>query len=362
MYSVNIYPYTLQFKKPATTSRGALLERAVFYIGISNGQYTCWGEAGTLPGLSLDDVPEYAHKVLQLTEQIEAIMEWLNSRTSFDYAIEALHLEQFPSISFAVESALSGLQHDVPYRIFDTNFSEGKQGISINGLVWMDNSESMLKQAEEKIKQGYTCVKLKIGALDFDEECRMLEAIRKKHHAFKLELRVDANGAFAPDTALEQLRELNRFDLHSIEQPVKANQWDLMEELCAKSKLAIALDEELIGVSPSLAGEQMLRKIKPAYIILKPSLLGGFTRCDQWIRAAQQNHIGYWITSALESNIGLNAIAQYTATLPVAIPQGLGTGQLYTNNIPSPLEIRDGYLHYVNGKLWDMTPVTERLT
>jgi o-succinylbenzoate synthase len=358
MYSVKIYPYTLQFKKPATTSRGALLERAVYYIGISNGQYTSWGEAGTLPGLSIDDVPEYTQKVLQLTEQIEPLSTWLNSKTPFDYAIEALNLEHFPSISFAVESALTGLQQGVPYRLFDTGFFEGKQSISINGLVWMDNSESMLKQAEEKIAQGYTCVKLKIGALDFDEECRLLEAIRKKLPASKLELRVDANGAFAPDTALEQLRELNRFDLHSIEQPVKANQWDLMEELCAKSKLAIALDEELIGVLPSGPGERMLRKIKPAYIILKPSLLGGFTRCNQWLQAAQQNQIGYWITSALESNIGLSAIAQYTSTLPVSIPQGLGTGQLYTNNIPSPLEIRDGYLHYASGSLWDMTSVT----
>lgn len=358
MHSVNIFPYTLQFKKPATTSRGALRERHVFFISISNGQNTSWGEAGTLPGLSIDDVPEYTQRVFQLSELIEPITEWVNSKTTFDYAIEALNLEQFPSISFAVESALTGLQQGVPFRMYDTDFFGSKQGISINGLVWMDNSESMLKQAEEKIEQGYSCVKLKIGALDFDEECRMLEAIRKKYSAYQLELRVDANGAFSTDTALEQLRELNRFELHSIEQPVKVNQWDLMEELCAKSKLAIALDEELIGVSPSGAGDRMLRKIKPAYIILKPSLVGGFTRCNQWIQAAQHNRIDYWITSALESNIGLSAIAQYTSTLPITIPQGLGTGQLYTNNIPSPLQIRGGYLHYSADTLWDMTQVT----
>jgi o-succinylbenzoate synthase len=357
MFSIKVHPYQLHFKKPAGTSRGVLHERNIRFIEFHSPNFTSWGEAGTLPDLSIDDVPEYDGKLSKTVQRLnQQYAELLN--LPFEELLDILDLSAFPSIAFALESAILGWTTKKEATIFNSAFVTGEASIPINGLVWMDNSPNMLMQVEEKIAQGYACIKLKIGALDFDEECRLLETIRKKYNAFAIEMRVDANGAFAPDTALEQLKELQRFDLHSIEQPVKQGQWEVMEELCAKSSLPIALDEELIGIDPCSDGAIMLKKIKPQFIILKPSLLGGFTRCKQWITASQQLNIGYWITSALESNIGLNAIAQFTSTLQVNIPQGLGTGQLYTNNISSPLHIANGALHYIQNKKWDWKIIT----
>jgi L-alanine-DL-glutamate epimerase-like enolase superfamily enzyme len=219
----------------------------------------------------------------------------------------------------------------------------------------MDTKEEMLKQAFEKIESGFNCIKFKVGAIDFDEECRMLEAIRKKYSSFNIEIRLDANGAFKNDEALHQLKELSRFDIHSIEQPIKPKQLDLMQELCKKSTIAIALDEELIGVDVERDGKKLLRYINPQFIILKPTLIGGFSLSEKWIHFATEMNIGWWATSALESNIGLNAIAQWTSSLDTNLPQGLGTGGLYSNNIPSPLVVKNGFLFYDVNKSWPNT-------
>jgi len=353
MITCSYHRHTFQFKKPATTSRGKLTSRTFYLIKIDNGVTTGYGEAGTLPGLSLDDKPEYEStlaKTCQLLTENPALLSLPVEELS-----DALDIRFYPSILFAIESAILDWKNGGRFILFNSLFSQSKKSIPINGLVWMDTAENMLKQVEEKISAGFTCVKLKIGAHDFDEECRLLETVRKKYNAFQIELRLDANGAFASPYVFEQLNDLARFDIHSIEQPVKAGQWELMNEVCRKSKIAVALDEELIGIIESKQEDLLLKTISPAFLILKPGLLGGFTRCNNWIHRANKLSIGYWITSALESNIGLNAIAQYTSTLPVDIPQGLGTGQLYENNFESPLEIEGGSLHYRYGKKWKVT-------
>ncbi len=251
------------------------------------------------------------------------------------------------------ETAVNDLQNGGRHIVFENDFSAKGKGIPINGLVWMNDTATMLEEARQKIEQGFTCIKFKVGALDFDAECRMIEAVRKVYNAFKLEIRLDANGAFHPDNALDQLRDLSRFDLHSIEQPIKAGQWELMEELCAKSPLKIALDEELIGLDVYTRGATLLKTIKPAYLIFKPSLLGGFSHTRAWIDLCHKHDTGWWITSALESNIGLNAIAQFTANYHVQMPQGLGTGQLYINNFSSPLVIHKAHLWYNRDMGWE---------
>jgi o-succinylbenzoate synthase len=350
MITCSYYPYSFHFKKPATTSRGILTTRTFYLIKIDDGVTTGWGEAGTIPGLSLDDKPEYESIITKTCQRLT------ENPTLLSLPVEelayALDIRFYPSILFAIESAVLDWKNGGRFILFNSSFSQSKKAIPINGLVWMDTAENMLKQVEEKINAGFTSVKLKIGALDFDEECRLLETVRKKYNAFHIELRLDANGAFDADSVAEQLTDLARFDIHSIEQPVKAGQWELMNEVCHKSKIPIALDEELIGLAEAKLDDMVLKKISPSFLILKPGLLGGFTHCQNWIKRANKLSIGYWITSALESNIGLNAIAQFTATLPIEIPQGLGTGQLYVSNFESPLEIEGGALHYRYGKKW----------
>jgi len=221
----------------------------------------------------------------------------------------------------------------------------------------MADTETMYREAISKIESGFNCIKLKVGALDFDEECRLLEKIRKKYNAFKTEIRLDANGAFYADDVFEKLNNLKRFDIHSIEQPLKPNHHHLMQEVCAKSKISIALDEELITVNINDA-LNVLKYIKPAFIIIKPTLIGGFNNADAWINAAQQLNIGWWATSALESNIGLNAIAQWVFGKQIKLHQGLGTGSLYTNNIPSPLQVTKGHIVYNKMLQWNVTQFT----
>lgn len=354
MYSVKLIPYELIFKTPAATSRGVMHTRKIWYVTATGTDKTATGEVSFLPGLSIDDRPDFER---HLYEMIPAFTDLLNKgQLNTQNLADLLPLQNFPSIRFAFETLLHEAANKISKCIFPSPFFNNAHPVSINGLVWMDTASSMLKQVEEKIQAGFTCIKLKIGALDFDAECRLLETVRKKYNAFKIEIRVDANGAFSADTALEQLQELNRFSLHSIEQPIKAGNPEMMQELCAKSKLPIALDEELIG---EYNRSQLLQLIKPAYIIIKPSLLGGFDACNRWITEAQKKEIGYWITSALESNIGLNAVAQYAATLPINIPQGLGTGQLYTNNPDSPLTIKNGQLFYDPSKAWAALPLLQ---
>jgi O-succinylbenzoate synthase len=337
------YPYTLQFKKPATTSRGSMLDHTVYYIKLTEGNRQGWGECAPLPGLSIDDIAAIPH---QLSLCCALVNDGL--------PIDALPLDSFPSIRFGFETAALMLNHDLPMCLFNTAFYHGKQGIPINGLVWMADANNMLDEAKQKIADGYTCIKFKVGALDFDEECRMIEQVRKYANAFSLEIRLDANGAFGNDEALEKLKELSRFEIHSIEQPIKPNQDDWMQEICAKSPIPIALDEDLIGRKPST---EYLRFVKPAYIILKPTLLGGLSVANQWIDIAQQTQTGWWATSALESNIGLNAIAQWCSSKNIDMPQGLGTGSLFVNNLPSPLSIQQSRLYHNNTFTWQIETI-----
>jgi o-succinylbenzoate synthase len=261
-------------------------------------------------------------------------------------------LRDFPSITFGLETAILDLIHGGRMMIFDTPFSHGMGSIPINGLVWMGDKDFMRRQIREKISEGYRCIKMKIGAIDFDSECALLHEIRKEYTEDELSLRLDANGAFQPAEALYKLRVLSEFRIHSVEQPVKQG-LEEMKEICMSSPVPVALDEELIGKYSYEEKLSLLEKIRPAYIILKPTLLGGFGSCREWIEIAGLLNTGWWITSALESNIGLNAIAQFTAAFSPAVPQGLGTGKLYHNNIESPLVITEGSLQYDPANKWD---------
>ena len=302
--------HELQFIKPARTSRGEMQTHTAYYIILKNGTTTGTGEASPLKGLSIDAV-----------DHIEDIIKGFCLQINEGTPPLDLDIEKFPGGRFAFESALKELENSNEHILFETDFIRGK-GIPINGLVWMDSKEEMLKQAFEKINTGFHCIKFKVGALDFDEECKMLETVRKKYPSYKIEIRLDANGAFKNDEALCQLNELSRFDIHSVEQPIKAKQIELMQEICSKSKIPVALDEELIGADVTTVGKKLLEFIKPKFIIIKPTLLGGFTLSEQWIKPANDLKIGWWATSALESNIGLNAIAQWVSSLKTSLPQG----------------------------------------
>ena len=335
--------HTLLFKRPSGTSRGVLTEKDTYFLILEANGKQGIGECGLLKGLSIDDVPEY-----------EAILEELCNQLN-NNTLDSTLIKNFPSLQMGLEMAQESLQADSPFLLYPSDFTKSISPIPINGLVWMGEFDFMQAQIEEKLTQGFHCVKLKIGALDFSKELLLLEQIRKHFTAQQIEIRVDANGAFSPESALDKLISLAQLELHSIEQPIAAGQHEQMRVLCEQSPLAIALDEELIGVS-SVQKEALLDKIRPQYIILKPSLLGGFAASLEWIRLAEARQIGWWVTSALESNIGLNAIAQWTATLTTDRPQGLGTGGLYTNNIPSPLVVENGYLRYDSRQQWQFNP------
>ena len=324
----------LHFKQPAGTSRGVYTTRKIWLVHLFDSLHEGVGECAPLPDLSCDARPDYG-------EVLEGFCQSLCETGEIDY--EALRT--YPSMLFGLETALLNLQQGD--QLFDTAFSRGEVGIPINGLVWMGSYEEMLKRMEEKLEKGYRCVKLKIGAIDFDQELDLVKRIRERFSFHEVELRLDANGAFPFEEALYKLELLSQYAIHSIEQPIKAGQWAYMAELCRESPLPIALDEELIGVNDPEMKAHMLNIIKPRYIILKPSLHGGMMGCREWIEAARQQGIGSWITSALESNIGLNAIAQFASDVygdDIRMPQGLGTGQLFTDNIPLPLEIRGDQL------------------
>jgi o-succinylbenzoate synthase len=333
--------HILEFNKPATTSRGSLQTHIVYYIIKTDAitQKIGIGEAAPLKGLSIDAVDNFE-------SNLQIILNQLNN----GFKQEDLDIENWPSIQFALETALADLKFGGNRKIFENDFIIN-QPIAINGLVWMNKADEMFAEAVQKIEAGFNCIKFKIGALDFDEECKLLEKIRSRYNAFKLEIRTDANGAFANQDALEKLNELKRFELHSIEQPIQSKQHDFMQEICAKSPIAVALDEELIGVKEKDI-KPLLQFIKPTYIILKPTLLGGLKKTSFLINKANELRINWWLTSALESNIGLNAIAQFCSSLNTQIPQGLGTGGLYKNNIESPLTVSNGYIYYDNSKKW----------
>ncbi|MDD3210816.1 o-succinylbenzoate synthase [Bacteroides graminisolvens] len=337
MYNIQITPRLLHFKQPAGTSRGVYNTRKVWYIEISsmeNPSIKGIGECAPLPNLSCDDVPQY-----------EEVLQQACSRVAREGNIPTESLRNYPSILFGLETALRHYETG-SLALWDTPFSRGEAGIPINGLIWMGNFEEMYRQIEAKMEAGYRCIKLKIGAIDFDAELTLLKHIRSRFSVKDIELRVDANGAFSPAEAMHKLDALSKLDLHSIEQPIRAGQWEEMARLTARTPLPIALDEELIGHNLPEIKQELLSAIRPQYIILKPSLHGGICGSNEWIAEAEKQNIGWWVTSALESNIGLNAIAQWCATLHNALPQGLGTGQLFTDNIDLPLEIRKDCLWF----------------
>ncbi|MGY0425487.1 MAG: o-succinylbenzoate synthase [Polaribacter sp.] len=335
--------YLLNFKNPSGTSRGILRTKETWFIILEEKNSIGIGETGLFRGLSIDDMPNYEEKLRWVCKHIDVGLEKL--------LVEAAH---FPSIQFGLEQAFLSLKSNTPFELFPSEFTLQKQPIPINGLVWMGDISFMKKQLKEKLETGFTCIKMKIGAVDFDSEIELLKSIRNEFSSKEIELRVDANGAFHPKNALEKLQKLAALDIHSIEQPIKQGQMEEMATLCAKTPLPIALDEELIGVFDTSEKRKILETIKPQYIILKPSLIGGFAGSKEWINLAENNTIGWWITSALESNIGLNAIAQFTFTLQSKLPQGLGTGGLFTNNFESPLEVKNGTLQYNNSKNWKL--------
>lgn len=337
---VEIVHHDLSFRFAAGTSRGVLHQKPSDFIVIHQDGKTGIGECSVIPGLSIDDENTFQEKLKDVQQQLEA-----------GKVPEMDELKKYPAIAFGLETALLDLNATEDKILFDTAFSRNEVGIPINGLVWMGDKEFMLNQIKDKIEQGFRCIKLKIGSIDFKTELNLLRYIRNEFPADEMEIRVDANGAFSYDEAMYKLDQLSRLNIHSIEQPIRQNQWLQMAELCKKTPIPIVLDEELIGQDVHRAGE-ILDLIQPQYIILKPSLIGGFQLSEVWIKEAVKRNIGWWATSALESNIGLNAIAQWVSTFDLNMPQGLGTGQLYHNNIPSPLTIRNASLWYDARNPW----------
>ncbi|WP_449401235.1 o-succinylbenzoate synthase [Chryseobacterium wanjuense] len=328
------FRYLLQFKRPSGTSRGVLHEKETFVLEISENGKKGIGECAVFRGLSFDDRPDYEEKLQWLCENIQRDSEFLKKE-----------LKGFPSIWFGYEQAVLNLKHGGNL-YFPSDFTEGKASININGLIWMGDIHYMEEQIQDKLEKGFHCIKLKIG-VDWKSEHEILEKLRQKFSKERLELRVDANGGFNKDESKVVLKQLADLDIHSIEQPIKAGNWQSMAELCDETPTPIALDEELIGIIDFNEKKKLLEVIQPQYIILKPSLVGGFAGSDEWISLAENQNIGWWITSALESNIGLSAIAQYTYTKHSEIPQGLGTGGLFTNNFKSQLDLQGEQLFFL---------------
>ncbi|RED49437.1 o-succinylbenzoate synthase [Seonamhaeicola aphaedonensis] len=340
--------YTLNFKEASGTSRGILKTKETWFIFINSNGKQGVGECGLFKGLSADDRPDY-----------EAKLQWVCENISLGLEVLLSKLLEFPSIQFGLEMAFKSIMSKDVFQLFPSKFTESKDVIPINGLIWMGSETFMKQQIEDKINAGFKCIKMKIGALDFKTECLLLKSIRDSFTSEEIELRVDANGAFKPSEALEKLKILSDFDLHSIEQPIKQGQIEVMARLCQETPLPIALDEELIGVFNVTNKRKLIQTINPQFIILKPSLVGGFRGSDEWIEIVEQNNTAWWITSALESNIGLNAIAQYTYTKQSELPQGLGTGSLFTNNFDSPLQVKNGTLRYEKNKTWNIEFLTK---
>ena len=337
----SFFPYRLEFKQASGTSRGILKTKETWFIKIEDEHATGFGECGMFRGLSCDDRPDFESKLKWVCHHIDLGLEQL-----------LIELIDFPSIQFGLEMAFLDLLSDSSNVLFPSKFTSGKASIPINGLIWMGDEQFMKSQIRSKIDAGFDCLKIKIGAIDFDTELSLIKAIRKEYDVETIELRFDANGAFSPLEAMEKLKRLSDFNLHSIEQPIRQGQHDAMAKLCAHAPLPIALDEELIGIHDVTKRGLLLQTINPQYIILKPTLIGVFSGSQSWIDLAEKQSVDWWITSALESNIGLNAIAQWTYQLNVNRPQGLGTGALYTNNIEAPLKIDNGRLIYAPSVKW----------
>lgn len=337
MFKIEIIPYTLKFINPAGTSRGVYNEHKVWYtvfINRDNPAHFGVGECAPLHDLSCDYDEEYEKRLIEFCKITEDSQK-----------IDTTTLRNFPSILFGMETAMRHYQQH-SWQLWKSTFSNGEKGITINGLIWMGKYSEMKQRIEIAIKKGFSCIKMKIGAIDFNKEIELLKLVRRDYPSSVIELRVDANGGFSNEDAIEKLNQLAELDIHSIEQPIKAGQWKEMSVLCKATPIPIALDEELIGVNEYKDKRELLENIKPQYIILKPSLHGGIVGCEEWISIANELDISWWITSALESNIGLNSIAQWCATLNNSLPQGLGTGSLYSNNIELPLNIKGEQLWF----------------
>ena len=352
--------YRLNFTFEAGTSRGVLTCKDTYFIkvyDVSDPAIYGWGEAGPLQGLSLDDRPDFESKLHQFCQSVGEIEPPDKPEQITDIVKKAIP-DDFPAIRFGLETALLDWLLGGKRQILSNAWSQPPfRPIPINGLVWMGKPSFMREQIQRKLEQGFSCIKVKIGAIDFERELELLAYIRRQFSKEKITLRVDANGAFSPDEAMKKLEALAKYDIHSIEQPIRPGQWDQMQYLCEASPIPIALDEELIGAVDKDQKQQLLQTLRPQYIILKPTLLGGLAATAEWIEMAKNLNTGWWVTSALESNMGLNAIAQFTSSCDVTIPQGLGTGQLYHNNIPSPLDVDKGYLYWQQDKDWDLTPL-----
>ena len=337
------FKYQLQFKQASGTSRGVLTSKDTWFLKIQDANQMGIGECGMFRGLSCDDRPDFEDKLDWVCKNIQLGLEALLEE-----------LSEFPAIRFGLETAFLDFNANKSFVLFPSKFTEGQAEIPINGLVWMGNTDFMKSQIYSKLASGFDCIKIKIGALDFDTEFKLLESIRQEYDANTIEIRVDANGAFSTNEALEKLKYLSDLQLHSIEQPIASGQIEAMAELCTHSPLPIALDEELIGIHDVTKRNYLLQTINPQFIILKPTLIGGFSGSQSWIDLAESHSIGWWITSALESNVGLNAIAQWTYQLNVQRSQGLGTGALFTNNLVSPLKIINGRLAYEPSNKWKL--------
>jgi o-succinylbenzoate synthase len=320
--------YELRFKGPALTSRGTYKTRIVWYLFLEKDGITGVGECAPLPGLSKET-----------PEQVEQLLDEI-CRDPENYLWSPGLTKIMSSVHFALETAWFDLNNGGTRQLFPSGFSKGLAGIPVNGLIWMGDADIMQRQVDQKIEEGFRCIKLKIGGIDFEKEIEILKSIRKKYFSEQITLRLDVNGAFSPYEALQKLERLATFQIHSIEQPIAAGQWETMARLCRESPIPVALDEELIGISSEEEKEKLLDVIRPQFLVLKPSLHGGISGCSAWVKLAERRSTGWWVTSYLESNIGLNAIAQWAFHTNAKGYQGLGTGALFTNNIPSPLEIR----------------------
>lgn len=339
------------YRRPATTSRGTYTQKNVWFILLfdeDHPQVKGIGECSLFPGLSIDDREDFEPALKEVVASI--------NRGTFDFTTP---LPEFPSIQFALETAQKDLQSNGSKLLFPSAFTRGEDFIRINGLIWMGDRRDMENQIDQKLSQGFSCVKMKIGAIGFEDEWEVLTQLRKRYPAADLEIRLDANGAFSPAEAPEKLKRLSDLTVHSIEQPIRQKQPEEMARLCAESPIPIALDEELLGIFPMVKKEKLLDEIRPQYIILKPGLLGGTGLSEEWIKAADQRNMGWWITSALETNIGLNAIAQWTYTLKKDMPHGLSTGALFENNIESPLNLQGERLFYSPERQWRLEGLRE---
>ena len=354
MLQTHVFSHTLQFTFPAGTSRGVMTTRPTHFIVLQQDNKRGIGECAPLAGLSEDDTSN-------LPMMIDLVLQRVAKRPLPRSAREVFQLvgdvvpANLPAVRFGLEMALLDLLHGGRRLVFPSVMHPQFTPLPINGLVWMGDPDFMQRQIDEKLAQGFRCIKLKIGAINFDDELRLLTGIRKRYSSEAVTLRVDANGAFSTAGAMKKLKQLAKLDIHSIEQPIAPGQTEAMATLCRKSPVPIALDEELIGWHTRGERTQLLDDIQPQYVILKPTLLGGIEAADDWVLLAEDRSIGWWVTSALESNVGLNAIAQWVATYEPTLPQGLGTGQLYHNNIDAPIRIAEGHLHYDPTRAWDLS-------